>query len=721
MAHVERRTRNGRTVWRARYRGPDGRERSKSFMKKSDAELWLDTMRGDLAYGTWVDPAGGRTPFEVYALAWQASRVHRPTTQVMVESHLRNHILPRFAGRPLGSFRRSEIQAFVKELSQRLAPATVEVVYRYLASIFKNAVADRLIAVSPCDRIVLPKRARTLVTPLETEQVRAVIAAVPMRYRALVVTAAGTGLRQGEVFGLTLPHVDFLRKRLHVVQQLVLVQNRPPFLAAPKTPSSVRTVPLPDVVIDALALHLRDHPAQAEGLVFTNEHDQGISRTRFSDRVWRPAVKRAGVPTGTGFHALRHYYASLLIRHGESVKVVQQRLGHASAVETLDTYSHLWPDSEDLTRQAVDEVLGELPRPHRGPRAGPERVPAGQRQGGGEPACTPDSVQALACPGRPSLSADGCPPAPAAYPGRRGRAALSLLGLAPGGVYRAARVTPGAGALLPHRFTLTCAGSAGHRRSVLCGTVLRVTPTGRYPAPCPVESGRSSDRSMPVRGRPAGSPPQPLSRICVHFAPPARWHRGALPAEQRRDCVLHGEARVLLAESIETAPEVPRHPGEDRVDGRDDAPAPSVVVARQLLREHAADLVARRTLRELLAAGGDLRTVGSGGRGPSERPDRFVDLRPLPAQLGDALVERCVRVDDRDDREDHLRRSRRDVSIEVLERRVVHEDRPLRDSGTGRDLRRAGVRCSFTEELGERVDDGLAGPLRASCMTVDRS
>jgi len=58
------------------------------------------------------------------------------------------------------------------------------------------------------------------------------------------------------------------------------------------------------------------------------------------------------------FHDLRHYYASLLIRHGESVKTVQARLGHASATETLDTYSHLWPDSDDRTREAVDSVLG---------------------------------------------------------------------------------------------------------------------------------------------------------------------------------------------------------------------------------------------------------------------------------------------------------------------------------------------------------------------------
>ena len=64
-------------------------------------------------------------------------------------------------------------------------------------------------------------------------------------------------------------------------------------------------------------------------------------------------------------------------------------------------------------------------------------------------------------------------------PGDIGRAGRPALDLAPGGVYRAARVAPGAGALLPHRFTLTCDGGAVHRRSVLCGTFLRVTSTGR--------------------------------------------------------------------------------------------------------------------------------------------------------------------------------------------------------------------------------------------------
>ena len=92
-------------------------------------------------------------------------------------------------------------------------------------------------------------------------------------------------------------------------------------------------------------------------------------------------------------------------------------------------------------------------------------------------------------------------------PGTNQRAVAFLLSLAPGGVYRAAPVTRGAGGLLHHRFTLACASCQGHRRSVLCGTFRRVAPPGRYPAPCPVESGLSSSagKCPHARGHPANS------------------------------------------------------------------------------------------------------------------------------------------------------------------------------------------------------------------------
>jgi integrase len=86
--------------------------------------------------------------------------------------------------------------------------------------------------------------------------------------------------------------------------------------------------------------------ARPVALVFTSPSGRPLRRTRFSD-VWQEAAAMAELGDGVTFHDLRHFYASLLIRHGESVKAVRKRLGHKSAVETLDTYSHLRSDSED--------------------------------------------------------------------------------------------------------------------------------------------------------------------------------------------------------------------------------------------------------------------------------------------------------------------------------------------------------------------------------------
>ena len=166
-------------------------------------------------------------------------------------------------------------------------------------------------------------------------------------------------MRQGEVLGLTVDRVDFLRREVRVDRQLSTRPGRRTEFGPPKTPASVRTIPLPQVVVDALAAHLAAHPAGEHGLVFTLA-GAPITRQAFG-HVWRPVARAVGLEPGTGMHALRHYYASLLIRFGESVKTVQVRLGHASAAETLDTYSHLWPDSDDRTRAAVDSVLGQTP------------------------------------------------------------------------------------------------------------------------------------------------------------------------------------------------------------------------------------------------------------------------------------------------------------------------------------------------------------------------
>ncbi len=360
MSSISKR-RDGR--WRARYRDAEDREHAKHFTRKVDATHWLNEVTASIVTGQYVHPRAGSVTFKEYAESWRGAQVHRPSSAAHVETMLRRHAYPALGAKRLSSVRPSEIQAWVKELSagknkqKALAASTVAVIHGIVAAVFKAAVLDRKVMSSPCVGTKLPKVEPKQVVPLTTAAVHALTDALPARYKAFAVVAAGTGLRQGEAFGLTVDRVDFFRRTLTVDRQLVLLAGKKPEHGPPKTRASYRTIPLPQVVVQALVQHLKDFPAGPDGLVFTDDDGAPLSRTTFSRDVWRPATTKAK-QEGATCHDLRHYYASLLIQHGESVKVVQARLGHATAAETLDVYSHLWPDSEDQTRAAIDSVLG---------------------------------------------------------------------------------------------------------------------------------------------------------------------------------------------------------------------------------------------------------------------------------------------------------------------------------------------------------------------------
>jgi integrase len=147
---------------------------------------------------------------------------------------------------------------------------------------------------------------------------------------------------------------------IRVDQQLVRLKPNRLVLADPKTTASHRTIPVPQLVLDVVAAHLAEWPTDHEwGLVFTNTVGAPIQEHTFA-AAWKVARSRAGVPDWATPKAMRHYYASVLIRSGASVKAVQARMGHSSAKTTLDIYGHLFADEEDRTRAAIDAEFDSM-------------------------------------------------------------------------------------------------------------------------------------------------------------------------------------------------------------------------------------------------------------------------------------------------------------------------------------------------------------------------
>lgn len=165
-------------------------------------------------------------------------------------------------------------------------------------------------------------------------------------------TQAGLGLRISELLALRAVNVDFLRRTVRVEEQLLRDLSR----GRLKTPKSRRTLPLPTMVAEGLAVHMAEYPPGEDGLLFATRFGKPYAHSYYGTQIFQVAVRAAGLPEGTSTNSLRHHYASILLAAGESVVAAAERLGHGSAHLVLSTYGHLMPDSEERTRQAVDSA-----------------------------------------------------------------------------------------------------------------------------------------------------------------------------------------------------------------------------------------------------------------------------------------------------------------------------------------------------------------------------
>jgi integrase len=342
----------------ARWRDPSGAQKAKTFDRKLDAERFLASVTIDTATGRYVDPRAGRVTVADYVAGWVDGQPWRESTRASREAVIDAQILPTFGRLPIASVRTSDVQAWVGRMStDGLAPSTVETYFRVFAQIMLSARHDKVIAESPCDGARLPRRARgySVGRVLSVDEVAILADEVPDRYRALVVVSASLGLRQGEACGLTVDRINFLRRTVTIDRQVVTRGRAVDAgFGPPKTPSSVRTIPLPSTVADIFAAHLASFGEGPDRLVFTTSDGAMISRQTWHG-AFSAAAKRTGIEASS--HDLRHHAASLLISAACSPRAVASFLGHKNATETLNTYAHLWPSDEGRIVAAIDDVL----------------------------------------------------------------------------------------------------------------------------------------------------------------------------------------------------------------------------------------------------------------------------------------------------------------------------------------------------------------------------
>ncbi len=352
MAHI-RKLPNGR--FEARYRAPDGRERSQRFPTKREAQAHLDQVGVDRRTGTWRDPRAGRIPLADWATQWESTTVHlRASSRARDESYLRNHVLPRFGSMQLDAIGVLDVRRWVADLNgSGLAPATVHKAYQTLSKVLRAAVDAGLLAQTPCRRIELPRIEREEMRFLAPVEIAQLAGAIDPRYRTLVLVASYCGLRIGELAGLRRAQVDLEAHTIRVIENAVEVHGHI-VRGAPKTKAGRRTVPVAPTIAAALEHHLQAYtPPGSEAPVFAGAGGGTLRAAAWRGRFWTPAIRAAGLAP-LRVHDMRHTAVALWIAAGANPKQLAAWAGHTSVAVVLDRYGHLFDGHEAAVLSRLD-------------------------------------------------------------------------------------------------------------------------------------------------------------------------------------------------------------------------------------------------------------------------------------------------------------------------------------------------------------------------------
>jgi len=365
-------------AWVCNYTDTGGIRRLRTFDRKKEAEEFAGAVGVDVRHGIHVPDSQSISVAKAARLWLEGAANLERTTRWGYETHVNLHIVPLIGAVKLSQLTVPMVRGFEDKLAADRSPAMVRKVLTSLGGILADAQERGLVAQNVVRGLRTHRRRgrrgkdasqrrgsklKVGVNIPALNEMRAIIAHLPERWRPILLTAIFTGLRASELRGLRWSDIDLKRGELHVRQRA----DRFKKIGAPKSEAGERTIPLPPTVANALREWKLACPAGSLNLVFPNAQGGVQDYSNILKRGLWPAQITAGVVDAhghakyTGLHSLRHFYASWCINRKKDgglelpLKLVQGRLGHASIQITADRYGHLFPSADDGSELAAAE------------------------------------------------------------------------------------------------------------------------------------------------------------------------------------------------------------------------------------------------------------------------------------------------------------------------------------------------------------------------------
>jgi integrase len=328
--------------WQAVWKLPNGKRRTETRMgwTKQQATVFATEQEQRVVRTPWAASTTDIPTFSEYAEVTAKTRQVADATRSKERSMWRR-VEAAFGDWPINTVAPSDVRLFIESMvGEGLSPAYVRDIYGLVAMVFDYAIADEVIAQTPCVKVNLPKRSgrAEAATP---DDVAGLVAVMDSRYVALVKFLAGTGTRIGEALSVRVADVVDLPKPAVRIRKS-------------KTAAGVRTVTLPDWLQVTLRNHVIEFGLGADDWLFPAPKGVQFEVRRFRARFWYPACDAAGIERVTP-HQLRHLHASALIDAGRPLPEIAARLGHENPSVTMQVYAHWLRDDDSGSADVIPD------------------------------------------------------------------------------------------------------------------------------------------------------------------------------------------------------------------------------------------------------------------------------------------------------------------------------------------------------------------------------